>query len=388
VNHEVLSPDRVINDLDQPMPEIPRTMSLIPSRTEMNTFIEMATAAAAAGLASSPQAAFVKMLFGRELGLSPLVAVAEIDLIPGPAGVKPALNSRTQIALIRRRELGDIRLVAMTDDGTTVEAWRADRPNEKHQFSFTMKDAEKAGLTRKDNYRKYGPAMYAARATSKAAKALFQETFLGLAYTADELGVETDEDGRALALPPPAETGIKRKTPPESFTEKEADAIAETVHDNLATSSESAPTLNVEVAPPTPPPPDTQLIEDIKLLITKLLKLSPAEWTSIRSRFFGAPGTEPSNAQRMQLRQYLSNLQLIRWLRTDELHIPNDKWQAVLQRRKVTQDIDLGVEEVQALADTLIEKTTPFNVSKLQHRLTILLRGNNATEPPSLAGNG
>jgi hypothetical protein len=62
--------------------------------------------------------------------------------------------------------------------------------------SFTIQEAQEAGLLGKDNWKKYPSDMLFARAISRGAKRFAPGIFGGTAvYTADEMGVDHDEDG-------------------------------------------------------------------------------------------------------------------------------------------------------------------------------------------------
>ena len=345
----------------------------------MNTLIEYANAFSNSGF-GSPQACLVKILFGREIGLPPAIAVSEIDLIPSKAGVKAALNARTQVAMIRRRGLGDVRFVHVDDDGAQVEAWRAD-DERRLTFTFTREEARKADLLGKDNYRKWPQSMFIARALAKANHALFQEVFLGLAYTPDELGANTDENGRLLTLAETADTGVKRKASPLTPTvvQEATSEVAQAMH----------------TPPPEPPPPVTDaddvtpaalLRNQIKTLAAKLLKLTKDEWEKIRPRFASDDSHELTIDELQRLKGYLSNLYLIRWAAGD-LHIPADALQKVLQRRGATQDTELSEAAAAELAVKLAEKLTPFRRNLACETLAQAL-GITMTPEASTGGNG
>jgi hypothetical protein len=389
--------------LDAAPPRMP-TINSIPSRHEMNVLVEIATAASVAG-SGTPQACLLKMLYGRAAGIDPTIALAEIDLIPTQGGIKPTLNARTKVALIRRRELGDVRLVEYDDAHAIVDAWRTDQPDQHYRFEFNDDDMRRAGLHTKNNHRMWPQSMKIARAQGLACNALFQEVFLGLAYTADELGAETDEAGHTLALPPPVDNGIiKRKNdvPPPTITPTEAETAVKQVFystTNVATceacGGPGGEAQHVGKCPDCGRPGRAPLAEtrlssagsqellrlkdEIKVLAQTQLKFTREQWRQIRPRF-GPENSELNLVQLQRLHRYLRDLWQLTWLH-EELRIPSDKWQAALERRGAQTIEQLSQAAALELVGKLTVQISPFNLNKAVAKLNLVLgRSANATD--------
>ena len=143
------------------------------------------------------EGAIVLALKGRELGLEPVYALSQIYLVNGKAG----LQSEVMRALVYRKYPNAvIRVVTPIDKRhleCTIEAARA--PSDVvQQFSFTMEDAARAGMVRKQGERfiaspgkqvwdQYPQDMLVGRATSRAIRFLWPECVMGMGYTPEEL---------------------------------------------------------------------------------------------------------------------------------------------------------------------------------------------------------
>jgi len=359
---------------DRPLPA-PTAISIVPSRSELATLTEIANAMIAARIplppgCNTPQALLIKFLFGRELGLPPMVSLYEIDLIEG----RGAMNARTQVGMIRRRKLGDVRLLRQTDTEAAVEAWRADDPDNRFEFIFTMEDAQRADLAGRRTWKKYPKSMLLARATSLATHALFQEVFLGVACTPEELGADDlDENGRLEFIDTVATSGVQRKTTTE-LTTREAARIAE-----------SKP---VQTATPVEPDPDREYVATaIKTMVTTILKLSPDNWAKVRKPWAHTDGTKMTFDELVELHGHLESLVLLTWMR-EALKIPDDKWQHALERRGALALYDLNPNEAAKFEEKLTSNFSPFEAAKLRTRLFEQLGRPKASPARTTAGNG
>jgi len=368
-------------------PPTPKAIAIIPSRAELETLTEIANAMIAARMplpqnCNTPQALLMKFLFGRELGLPPMVSLHEIDLIEGRA----AMNARTQVAMIRRRQLGDVRLLRQTDTEAAVQAWRADDPDSKFEFIFTMEDAQRAGLADKKVWRKYPRSMLLARATSLATHALFQEVFLGVACTPEELGTDDlDENGRLKFVDTVATSGIQRKPVAELTTDEAGNIVAESAR--LA--AESAELIAESV---TPAKDREYVTTKIKTLVKEVLQLSPDDWSKVRRRWTRTDGSKMTFSDLAEMCEYLENLATISWMR-DGLAIPADKWQKALERRGAMTLCDLEPVTAADFEEKLAAHFSPFDVAKLRGQLpgSVPLKIDDAAgkeAAASTAGNG
>jgi hypothetical protein len=132
-------------------------------------------------LRGRPEAVLSAMLYGRELGLEPMTSLRLIQVVDGNVG----LSAEGMRAVVRAH--GHRLWVAeRTDDSVTVCGQRAGDPTVE-SVTWTMHDAEQAGLTKKDVWVKYPRAMLLARATSELCRGTFADVIGGLSYTPEEL---------------------------------------------------------------------------------------------------------------------------------------------------------------------------------------------------------
>ena len=144
--------------------------------------VTMADAVAKAGLASKQSEAMAKIAIGRELGLSMMSSIQNIQIIKGKASFGYTLIG----AMIRRHPDYDYEVVEHTAERCEIAFTYKGKPTGTSEF--TIEDAEKAGLTGGDgNYKKYPRNMLLARAMSNGARWYAPDVFMGAVYTADEL---------------------------------------------------------------------------------------------------------------------------------------------------------------------------------------------------------
>ena len=137
--------------------------------------------------------AIVKVMAGAELGLPPFASMTGIAIIQG----KPVLGANLIATLVKNDPRYDYRPVEHTDTSCVIE-WR-EKGKVVGQSAFTWEEATRAGLTGKDNWRKYPSDMLFARAISRGARRFAPGIFGGSPiYTPDELGADVDEDGNVV----------------------------------------------------------------------------------------------------------------------------------------------------------------------------------------------
>lgn len=135
----------------------------------------------------------VAALTGRPFGWDPLTSMRNITVIQGTATIKP----EAMLGLIRAA--GHHVSGEATNSGATVKGKRRDTGDEM-TFSFTLEDAQRAGLASKQNWKNYPASMCWARAVAQLGRMLFPDVLLGLSYTADEIGANTDEEGNVVVV--------------------------------------------------------------------------------------------------------------------------------------------------------------------------------------------
>jgi hypothetical protein len=134
--------------------------------------------------------AIVKVMAGAELGLPPFASMSGIHIVQG----KPVLGANVIATLVKNDPRYNYKIVECTDKICTIEWFENGRST--GQSSFTMSEAQNAGLTGKDNWKKYPSDMLFARAISRGARRHAPGIFGGSpVYTPDELNVDTDEEG-------------------------------------------------------------------------------------------------------------------------------------------------------------------------------------------------
>ncbi len=141
---------------------------------------------------NTPEAAFAIIATGRELGMSAMQSLRSIHVIEG----KPTLSADLVAALVKSR--GDVckyfMLVVSSATVATYETLRVGDPKPT-TMSFTIEDAQRAGLTGKDNWRKYPAAMLRARCITALARAVYPDLAMGI-YDEDELGPVAVEEAQ------------------------------------------------------------------------------------------------------------------------------------------------------------------------------------------------
>ena len=162
-----------------------------------------------------PAAALALVFMGRELGLGPMASLNMIDHIDG----SPSLSSELQTAMIRQAGHSMI-ADEITPVAVTVTGTRRDN-GDTMTITYSLEMADRAGLTKKGNWKSYPEAMMWARSVSMLARMLFADVFTAThVYTADELGddieipdiVEVD-NGTSGVLPGTVRTDMDREGP-------------------------------------------------------------------------------------------------------------------------------------------------------------------------------
>jgi hypothetical protein len=130
----------------------------------------------------SPESVLTAILYGRELGFSPIRALNSITVING----KPTLEAQALKSLAIAHG-GRIKTLEWTDTVCTLECTRGDWTD---SASYTWQDATRAGLTSKDNWKRMPKAMLYARAVSILVRNMFADILGGL-YSREEMADET-----------------------------------------------------------------------------------------------------------------------------------------------------------------------------------------------------
>lgn len=156
-----------------------------------------------------------KILAGAEMGLDPMESMRSIHAFDGST----SLHYTQVLALIRRSDKYEYKILESTEQKASIRFYRFD-PVEKGWLeegtqSWTIADAETAGLMGKQNWQKYPRAMLISRCATEGQRKFCPDVGGGPLYTPEELGAKVDEEGRAL----PGQS----EDPPRSHRETEAD---------------------------------------------------------------------------------------------------------------------------------------------------------------------
>ena len=178
----------------------------------------------------TPEAAVVMILTGRELGLTAMQSLRSVHVVEG----KPLLSADLMLALCLR--LPTCELFACVETSDAVASFVAKRRGQPEtRLSFSIEQARAAGLSGKDNWKKYPAAMLRARAIAALARLVFPDAFVGV-YEEDEIPrqqsahVESDVRTVPEPRPSPAPDGAA----PREFTAVEALADAMLLASTLA----------------------------------------------------------------------------------------------------------------------------------------------------------
>lgn len=143
-----------------------------------------------------PESVFAAVLYGEELGLGPMQSLNSIHVIEG----KPSMSPELMRGLVAR---AGHRIDVKESSGDKVTLWgkRADTGSEA-TVSWSMKDAQLAGLAGRGAWKTYPRAMLLARATSELCRMLFADVVAGLSYTPEEAASIAGSDWDEVPVDP------------------------------------------------------------------------------------------------------------------------------------------------------------------------------------------
>lgn len=161
-----------------------------------------------------PENVLVALEQGRALGIAPIQAMNQINVIKG----KPALSADLIAALVRRA--GHRLRVEGDDTYAQATIIRADDPDYiPKPIRWDMERAKRAGLLGNPSWKKYPAAMLRARAISEAARAWANDALYGFIYTPEELDnnwlPDTDPDTGEPVHNSPAPVPVQQAPQPQ-----------------------------------------------------------------------------------------------------------------------------------------------------------------------------
>lgn len=168
----------------------PRPVELGGAVTDLDSAMRLSKTLAVAAvmpdsIRNKPADVLAMVLYGQDLGLSPMQAIQGIYVVKG----KPQLAAQTWLALARRAG-HRITVKEHTPEVCTVEITRGDT-REQHTETFTIADAQRAGLAGKDVWKSYPKRMLLARAVSDCCRFICPEIALGFYAEGDEFVDDT-----------------------------------------------------------------------------------------------------------------------------------------------------------------------------------------------------
>ena len=231
-----------------------RTNQQVVPHMSMNDKMQYAQALAQASLLPkqyqrNPGNVLLAVELGESLGIPPIQAINTVHVIEG----KPSASSGLISALVRRA--GHTLRVKGDDQSATAEIVRSDDPDFTYSVTWDMGRARNAGVTGKDNWKKYPAAMLKARAITEVARDACQEALMGVQYTPEELGAVVDEEGNVVDQPGPRGTqprggrfglsgNFQQPTPAAPPAEQSTPAPAPEPEDDETTEAEDAPVMS------------------------------------------------------------------------------------------------------------------------------------------------
>lgn len=179
------------------------SLEVIPTERSSGTSLETmlaiaerisATSFVPAAYRGKPNETLAAILYGREVGIEPMHALKDINVIDGTPSMSPELMR----ALVRGAG-HRIETTESTNTRCVLTGTRTDGTTEVS--TFTIEDAAKAGLCRivegraqarsqqgkPKPWETYTKAMLLARATSQLCRSLFADVISGISYTPEEL---------------------------------------------------------------------------------------------------------------------------------------------------------------------------------------------------------
>lgn len=149
--------------------------------------VAASSALAPDALRNRPQDALIVLMAGRELGFAPMQSLRMLSVIKG----KVTLSADATVALVRRSgECVEWRCVETTRERATYTT-RRKGDTEPTVLTWTIEQAQRAGLVGGQGWRSYPEAMLRARCASALARIVYPDLVAGI-YDPDELATPLD----------------------------------------------------------------------------------------------------------------------------------------------------------------------------------------------------
>lgn len=155
---------------------------------------------------------FAKIMYGHELGLSPMFAMQHVNIIKG----KMTLDAGGVAALIAGSDKYDYKILEHTDQKCTLQFIKQNKL--LGSVTWTIEDAKTAGIFKPNGaWTKYPKDMLFARAITAGARRHCPDIFGGSIYTPEELGEPETEATYTVETVQPKESALQI----EEYTDKE-----------------------------------------------------------------------------------------------------------------------------------------------------------------------
>jgi hypothetical protein len=145
--------------------------------------------------------ALVKILAGKEIGVTPFQAMTNIHIIQG----KATMGANLMAAKVKGSGKYDYRVMDLTSETCSILFKQRDSLAEGGwadlgKFTYSLEDAKRAGLVKTgSSWEKYPSNMLFARAISSGVRIYCPDVFNGnLVYVPEELGAQVNEDGEPI----------------------------------------------------------------------------------------------------------------------------------------------------------------------------------------------
>jgi len=164
----------------------------------------------------NPDDAYIILLQGLELGLTPMQSVRAIYVVDG----KPCMSAELMQALClqHRNTCQFFHLVSSTDKEATYESRRVGTSSAV-RLSYTIEQANRAGLTGRQNWKANPEDMLRRRAASKLARALYPDILMGFSEITDIEDLKEEVRAPVASVASVASIEIKTSGPSRKIRE-------------------------------------------------------------------------------------------------------------------------------------------------------------------------
>lgn len=149
---------------------------------------------ATGGLELKAGAIYARLLIAAELNVGPAAALGSISITKG----KPAIAAALQSALVQRSGRWRYEVVECNDEAAELAWFDGDR--QVGESTYTIEQAKRAGLLKKDVWQQYPGDLLFARAMTRGIRRYCPSVLAGMpSYTREELGENVHEPARPKA---------------------------------------------------------------------------------------------------------------------------------------------------------------------------------------------